>query len=301
MANYPFNGVYLNLERCHTRRTYMEAHLSGLDLKPYFRRLVAVDGNAERLDRQFPGRLTAGELGCYLSHVRALVSHAQTDRHLHVLEDDSVLSPQWLASIGEVTQWLKQRPWDLFFTHVGFHINPWTLAYFSRLRQCQRDQGGLVFFNVREVKEFGGLHSYIVNYRSIGRIARMLMFPGWHNLPVDMVIKRLVVDAQLKAFGVAPFLSSVDHSLQLQSTLRESMQAQKLLRGVLLNEVMLSGADPKSLKRKYVEYGGRQPNSLRFLNAAVRSESASLARGSCTVGEAKTDSAAITRNPGRVD
>jgi hypothetical protein len=195
------------------------------------------------------------------------------------LEDDSVLSPQWLTSVDEVTRWLEQRPWDLFFTHVGFHINPWTLAYFSRLRQFQRNQGGLVFFNVREVREFGGLHSYIVNYRSIGRVARMLKFPGWNNLPVDMVIKRLVVDAQLKAYGVAPFLSSVEHSLQLRSTLRESIQAQKLLRGVLLNEVMYFGADPATLKRKYVEYGGRQSNSLSFLESALRSESAPLEPG----------------------
>jgi GR25 family glycosyltransferase involved in LPS biosynthesis len=256
----------------------MDEHLSALDLKPFFQRLVAVDGEAERLDRKFPGRLTPGELGCYLSHLRALVSHAKKDRHLHILEDDSVLSSLWLASIEEVSRWLEQRPWDLFFTHVGFHINSWTLSYFSRLRQCQRDQGGLVFFNLREVQEFGGLQSYVVNHKSIGRIARMLMSPGWQNIPVDMVIKRLVMDRQLQAYGVAPFLSSVEHSLQLQSTLRESRQAQKLLRGILLNDVMYVGADPATLKRKYVDNGGRQPDSLSFLEAAVRSGPAALER-----------------------
>lgn len=269
MADYPFAGRYINLDGSHARRAYIEGHLAELGLEQAFRRLPAVDGRATGLDQRFPGPLTAGELGCYLSHVAALESHPDGDRHLHVLEDDAVLSPQWLASLDSVSGWLDRQPWDLFFTHVGFHIYPHTLAYFARLGARQRAEGGLLFFDLREVGEFGGLQSYIVNRVAVRRVLDLLRFPGWHQLAVDMVVKRLVAAGRLRAWGVAPFLSSVNHSLQLESTLRGQDQARRLLRGILLNDVMYVDADVARLKRDYLALGGGQAHSLAFLDAAL--------------------------------
>lgn len=100
MSIMGINGFYINLDRAVKRREYIEEQASryGLNLV----RISGVDGGklpAEQLLAYQPAsspkrRLTAGEIGCFLSHRTAWQRIADGDTTFGaVFEDDVLLSP----------------------------------------------------------------------------------------------------------------------------------------------------------------------------------------------------------------
>jgi glycosyl transferase family 25 len=114
--------VIINLDRSTHRRSQIEAQLTALDVP--FHRLAATDGHAlgesernrhynDALNRRcYHKPLVAGEIGCYISHLRAWqwLLDSGFERAV-ILEDDVVLGENFQAAL-DLLPCLPQ-PWDI--------------------------------------------------------------------------------------------------------------------------------------------------------------------------------------------
>ena len=104
-----YTGIYINLADSLTRRSDLERQLAQLGATDRYRRFEAIRGTqaGELAQTQLP----AGQLGCWLSHLAVWRQAESEGRHLHVLEDDVLLSP-FLLRVFEELQ-LDESSWDL--------------------------------------------------------------------------------------------------------------------------------------------------------------------------------------------
>ena len=81
-----FNGFYINLDESPQRHHAMQARLKALGLDGMTRRFAGQRGDGR------PTRISASQLGCFLSH-QAVLEQAPADRFTLVLEDDAAWPP----------------------------------------------------------------------------------------------------------------------------------------------------------------------------------------------------------------
>ncbi len=118
----------INLARAADRLRKMQQQFSSLDLT--FERIEAVDGRAltdadralidhDRRRRITPYPLSDNEIGCWLSHRRALASIAGSgDAMAAVLEDDAQLAPEFASFLAALE---REKPsFDFLFLHRKF-------------------------------------------------------------------------------------------------------------------------------------------------------------------------------------
>jgi glycosyl transferase family 25 len=128
--------LVINLDRSPQRLANMGARLAGWPWP--WERLPAVDGSAlagwpaaevdEATYRRRHGReLPRGEVGCYLSHLRAMRRFLESGRdHLVLLEDDAVPGPDFVTVVERLLE--RAGDWDLVKLS-GFHrCGPWSVA-----------------------------------------------------------------------------------------------------------------------------------------------------------------------------
>lgn len=97
---------YINLDRSHDRKQSMEKQfqLFGLDVT----RLSAIDGSTLNLTDYKSCGLTPGEIGCYLSHIKAWKLLLETDDQFAVIfEDDIKISADFNDFLNN-TQWRNE-------------------------------------------------------------------------------------------------------------------------------------------------------------------------------------------------
>ena len=82
-------GFYINLDRSPKRREGIEAQLEKLQLLSQYSRFAAADGNVLNLQKS---SLRTGEIGCFTSYYLLLEKNLTQTHHLHVIEDDVILS-----------------------------------------------------------------------------------------------------------------------------------------------------------------------------------------------------------------
>lgn len=128
--------LVINLDRSPQRLANMRERLAGWPWP--WERLPAVDGSAlaewpaaevdEAAYRRRHGReLPRGEVGCYLSHLRAMRRFLETgSEHLVLLEDDALPGPDFVPVVERLLE--RGADWDLVKLS-GFHrCGPWTVA-----------------------------------------------------------------------------------------------------------------------------------------------------------------------------
>jgi glycosyl transferase family 25 len=117
----PFPVYLINLDRSPERLMLMQEQFARLEIP--FERIPAVDGRGATADRhnwRHHAPLRDGEVGCYLSHIKALEAFLASGAACGlILEDDTVLG-DGLLRILAVLQ--GRRDWDLvklYATHVS--------------------------------------------------------------------------------------------------------------------------------------------------------------------------------------
>jgi GR25 family glycosyltransferase involved in LPS biosynthesis len=205
-ADNLLEGVFINLDRAPERRAAMEKQLSDIRLPYPIERFAAIDGSRQ------PGRpekLRPGQYGCWLSHLAALERSVPNRRHLHIMEDDALLSRR-LAVLPEALAQLAADPgggWDVLYLDA-------TLVEIADMHQMfewvqQARPKGLV--DLRRVPaEFTvyGTLSYVVN-SSRKKYLHDFLRPYLHaGVPMDDVFAAGIREGRLKAYLTAPFLTS---------------------------------------------------------------------------------------------
>lgn len=114
--------LVINLDRSPKRMSHMADTLRALGLD--WTRVPAVDGRL--LPAFVPGidpdlywrthgrELRSGEIGCYLSHLRAMAMFLKTScTQAVVLEDDAVLTPEAVDIVSQITSSGAPEDWDM--------------------------------------------------------------------------------------------------------------------------------------------------------------------------------------------
>jgi GR25 family glycosyltransferase involved in LPS biosynthesis len=218
----PFHGLYINLDRAVERRTAMAAELERLDLAQAYQRFPAIDGQA--IPRK--GKLTRGETAIFRSHVEATKRAAGSQRFLHILEDDAVLSDHAAPVVNYAMSRRLFDNFDLIFLDVGVYAD---LASIKSLESISRQAFAKVaegtiapsdfrLVDLRKVKFFA-TSSYLVNPRSAGRLIAAYE-KEWASetiLPLDNFMMREIGAGTIKAACILPMVTTVRADVASQS------------------------------------------------------------------------------------
>lgn len=199
-------GVFINLERALERRAAMERVLAEL-APPYpIVRFPAVDG------QRSPGRPSAlgpGQYGCWLSHLAVLEQSMAAPSHLHVLEDDALLSKA-IALVPGMLDMLEADSagdWDLLYLDATL-VEPADMYRMFDWCESARRKGQVSICKISPDFIVYGTHSYIVNGRRKGKLLDFLRRHLHVGKPVDNVLAAGIQRGHIKAYLTAPFLTS---------------------------------------------------------------------------------------------
>jgi GR25 family glycosyltransferase involved in LPS biosynthesis len=218
----PFHGLYINLDRAAERRAAMAAELERLDLAAAYQRFPAIDG--QTIPRK--GKLTRGETAIFRSHVEATKRAAGSQRFLHILEDDAVLSGHLAPVVSYALSRRLLDNFDLIFLDVGVYAD---LASIKSLESISRQafakvEDGTIapsdfrLVDLRKVKFFA-TSSYLVNPRSVGRLVATYE-KEWASdaiLPLDNFMMREIGAGTIKAACILPMVTTVRADVASQS------------------------------------------------------------------------------------
>ena len=227
-------GFYINLDRSTGRRAAVESRLAALGMAETYSRFAAIDGHVWTGPA---GNLSPGALGCFASHVGVLQRACGAGAHVHVLEDDVVLSPELGPALVRILAQRALDEFDILYTDVFVPVDSLTLMAYERERRRMvhvdpqtREE---TFRGMRVVdlrgRAWASLSSYIVADRAVERVAGLLdaELRGGPSQPVDLVVRALVNAGTLRAACTIPFLTTLDLSLDLDSTIRASAGAEQ--------------------------------------------------------------------------
>lgn len=138
MENHPSSipHFFINLDRSPGRRAHIENQLADKDLLAV--RVPGIDGAAlgsdvegidPKLYKRCHGReIRPGEVGCYLSHLKALSAFLATDHTFAViLEDDAVLHNDYCDVLNALLQPKTIENWSLVKLQCRRRQKPWHL------------------------------------------------------------------------------------------------------------------------------------------------------------------------------
>jgi hypothetical protein len=196
-------GVYINLDRDSGRRAAIEAQLARLALPYAVQRLAGVDG-AKAAGR--PQALRPGQFGCWLSHLAALERSLGSGAHLHVVEDDALISPK-LAALPELLGALASADWDLLYLDATLVEIADMYQMFDWVREA-REKGTMKVCELPAQFTVYGTHSYVVNSERKGHVHRLLSGRLRSGYAIDNVLAQAIRDGAIRAFASAPFLTT---------------------------------------------------------------------------------------------
>jgi glycosyl transferase family 25 len=216
----PGISIYvINLERSPDRLEKISEQLQQLNLP--FERVTAIDGKlatpeqSQCLDlslyKKRHGKLpTPGELGCYLSHYKAICMAANSDQRFSlILEDDAILSAGLSRSLNALAA--VATHWDLVKlsgVHSGTPIRVRTLSTGENLSVL--------------LTKCTGASAYLINKKA-SMVLRDGLLPM--GLPIDHEIDK-AWHYQLQVRGLLPF--PITHNTEAVSTIGDIPKSLKL-------------------------------------------------------------------------
>jgi GR25 family glycosyltransferase involved in LPS biosynthesis len=200
------NCHYINLSFEHEKRHLIEANFHQFNSKKWvLNRFEAIDKNFFQTN-QVKGQLSDGAKGCFLSHRALMNQHIKSDSHLYIVEDDVVFCNKTQHLVEKVTS-LDSMDWDMLFTDVCIPQAPQMMTLYQLKQECTKEDQ-LRVLDLAQMN-FASTAAYIVNKKSIAKVAALLNAPDELNIPIDLYYRSLVHSGELKAFVTFPFLTSL--------------------------------------------------------------------------------------------
>jgi len=208
-VNLSFEGFYINLDTSIDRRNFMENQINRLGLEKIIKRKPASVG-----DTYYSQILTAGELGCFLSH-KSLIKGLGAKVGL-ILEDDVILPTNFTEAVCKLTDKVKELNWDIIFLGTSFD---YTDLY--RIRTMLRHIGRIDDLHSPQFEGFDlipanpwyvfGTFAYLVNPDAAAKIHQILELEMSLGFPkqIDLVYRDSVRTGKISAALVFPFLVGV--------------------------------------------------------------------------------------------
>jgi GR25 family glycosyltransferase involved in LPS biosynthesis len=217
-------GAFINLDRSPERRRDIETQLHSLQIAERYARFPAIDGDTLS---NYRGPLRRGEVGCFLSHFRALERMRMGGTHVHIMEDDVLLSRQLAPMIDfTIAQGVFQY-FDIVFTdvYVGFenisNIRLHKRMYDAFLSNSQSDLFRAFRVLSLDGQVFYNLSSYVVAAHAIDRVLAFYKkeIEAGPVTPVDILVCRLALERKLRVGYLFPFVTSLRLERALDTTI----------------------------------------------------------------------------------
>ena len=211
-ADFPYRGIYINLDRSVSRRDHMEAQLARFGLQDRYARFPAIDGGTLNLPRS---TLKPGEAGAFHSHALSLEAARGRGTPVHILEDDALLSEHVRPVIEDaIAAGLFER-FDILFTDtfVNAHLGMLKAlkAAFDKLAVPPPRPLRLADLQVIDLarENFACLTSYVVGAKSMDRVFALYRaeLESGPSKPVDLFIRDCVLSGRLRAGLLFPFVT----------------------------------------------------------------------------------------------
>jgi GR25 family glycosyltransferase involved in LPS biosynthesis len=221
-ANYL--GAFLNLDRSPERRQEIETQLQALEMTARYVRFPAVDGETLATYR---GPLRPGEVGCFLSHFRALEQMRAAGKCVHIMEDDVLLSRPLAPMIEFIIAQGVFQYFDIIFTdvYVGFD-NISSIQIHKRLYDAFLINSQTNFSHAFKLLSLDGTvfynsSSYVVGAGAIDRVLALYRqeIGAGPATPFDIFLCRLARERKLRIGYLFPFLSSLRLDRALNTTI----------------------------------------------------------------------------------
>jgi GR25 family glycosyltransferase involved in LPS biosynthesis len=259
-------GIYVNLDRRPDRRKHVEEQLRRFGLEGAYHRLPATDG----LSLPKPLYRSAGVVGCFISHMRAIGAAAAVRRPVHIVEDDIVFSRHVAPFLRYLATSRLFDHFDIIFLDMWVDFTTERFAAYNAAYQRSGAGGGKGFdpariqvLDLRELR-IGSNVSYVVSPAKAAMIAQLLREEAvaGPRFAVDSFMDRLCKAGVIRAAVVLPFLTSVHIEsgsnsdttgfdpdvLRLLLLLRQGFFVDRDMDGVVLPGVRaLAGARSESL------------------------------------------------------
>lgn len=256
-----FRGLYINLEKSTFRREQCEAFLKAHGLSDYYQRFNGILGSDFAKQYKSSG-LSAGKIGCWLSHLNAVKSSLNNDCHLHVLEDDFELTsafPQFVRNFDKHTENLGD--WDIIFTDFTLTINRDVGAikqFIAKINKLQSNNR----FVIEDAKHLyaAGNSSYIVNKSSKQKIADILEAGMGSPLPQDIYLREQARQGKIKILVTLPFLTTLSETFKESDILGKiDDRNPSIINNVIFRKSLSWGADTKELLKTIKQRISAQP------------------------------------------
>lgn len=208
-----FSGIYINLDRAPERRRSIEAQLEALGLVDRYVRLSAVDG----LNLKQPTGRGPGEIACFRSHAAAVGQARRSGAPVHIMEDDTSLSPSTATFINQAIASGLLDTYDILF--LDMWVEPeldWigTLETACRTWASSPDRG-IAAIRTMPVTRIGAASSYLMSPKAAKHVHQLLQaeIKAGTRMPVDSFYGHLAASGRLSAGLAVPFVTSVDVDL----------------------------------------------------------------------------------------
>jgi hypothetical protein len=242
----PVSGFYINLDRSTDRNATMQQQLASLALLSRYSRFSAIDGATQS---DLTSTRSAGEVGCFMSHLRLLQQNIDGTNHLHVMEDDAILSNHAAEVIDRmISPGGVLEQYDIIMTDGYPTSDIGVLSFYknivSTLVAAQSAQGnGSAVVRVMDISDrvFDCTSSYLVNRVSIPKICFLLEKTAV-LAPIDLVLKSLAKQGLLRIGVTLPFITSVP--INDRSTIHPEDGADRVrLAGALVRRALFLDCD----------------------------------------------------------
>jgi GR25 family glycosyltransferase involved in LPS biosynthesis len=210
-----YQGFYINLDRNPERRLAIEAELDKFNAAGRYTRFPAVDGVSCGVKS---GTLTASEIGCFLSHTGLLEQNQSQAVNLHVMEDDVLFSRYACEMLDAAVTNDFFGSFDIVYTDVFVPIDVELIASYKKMydESLRVDSEGRRSFGNFQVldlsdRNFASAASFLVNGNSVSKLCDLCRrhLDSGLILPIDLLLRNLVLEGKLRAACIFPFVTSV--------------------------------------------------------------------------------------------
>lgn len=202
-----YRGYFLNLQRNEQRRNALLKNLADIGASARYQRYEAVDGRVASADHAT--KLDPGNLGLWLSHERLLKS-SPPDQHIHILEDDAILSKRAVEVLDGLLAHLESTmpTWELLFTDI--FVQPRTDIFVLFLQKLNefRQTGSYSIVDLANI-QFACTSSLLINKSAIPKYLQILSGNWSRGLPIDLFLREQVQSRKLRAHLCLPFITSI--------------------------------------------------------------------------------------------
>lgn len=190
-------SYYINLDRATARRELIERQIVESNLDFTIERFAAINGESYK---NTVDTLSAGQLGCWQSHLRLIETSLSNNEDLLIIEDDEYFS----SKLNNLMHVKPSFDWDIIYLDATF-VEIEDYLFISRSYH-KNLSNGLRIIEIPSNSTVYGTHAYLINGEKKKKIFEILLKNSETGLPIDNVFAAAIQERRINAGITLPLL-----------------------------------------------------------------------------------------------